>query len=132
MDEEGNWLSLDLRFLDYINPDELECAQWGLVNIDSSLDNTEINIPSDISIDSIYPNPFNPITTIDFSVSSSSSISINLYDINGHLVRNVAEGYYGAGNYSEIIDATHLTSGAYFVRLESDNYSITEKLMLIK
>ena len=132
MDEEGNWLSLDLRFLDYINPDELECAQWGLVNIDSSLDNTEINIPSDISIDSIYPNPFNPITTIDFSVSSSSSIVINLYDINGHLIQNITEGYYGAGNYSEIIDATNLTSGSYFVRLESDNYSITEKLMLIK
>ncbi|MDC0145018.1 T9SS type A sorting domain-containing protein [bacterium] len=132
MDEDGNWLSLDLRFLDYISPDELECAQWGLVNIDSSLDNSGINIPSDISIDNIYPNPFNPTTTINFSVSNSSSISINLYDINGHLVQNITEGYYGTGSYSKLIDGSRLTSGAYFIRLETDNYSITEKLMLIK
>jgi hypothetical protein len=132
IDEDGNWLSLDLRFLDSITPDDVECAQWSLVNIDSSLDNIDINIPSDISIDSIYPNPFNPITTIDFSVSNSSAISINLYDINGHLIHNITEGYYRAGNYSEIIDATNLTSGPYFVRLESNNYSITKKLMLIK
>ena len=111
---------------------DLMCMQFSFTVVDFELANSDINIPGDISIDNIYPNPFNPITTIDFLVSSSSSISINLYDINGHLVQNVKEGYYRAGNYSETIDGSSLTSGAYFIRLETDDYSITEKLMLVK
>ena len=136
VDGNGNWVGLDIQFQGPNMFDEysydLMCMQFSFTVVDFALENSEINIPYDISIDNIYPNPFNPTTTIDFSVSSSSSISINLYDINGHLVKNVKEGYYGAGNYSEIIDGSSLTSGAYFIRLETDDYSITEKLMLIK
>ena len=73
---------------------DLMCMQFSFTVVDFALANSDIYMPDNISIDNIYPNPFNPTTTIDFSVPSSSSISINLYDINGHLVKNVKEGYY--------------------------------------
>ena len=136
VDENGNWLGLNMQFqgpnmFDEYSYDPM-CMQFSFTVVEFLLQNSGVYIPSDISIDNIYPNPFNPTTTIDFSISNSSSISINLYDINGHLVQNVKEGYYGAGNYSETINGSSLTSGAYFIRLETNDYSITEKLMLVK
>ena len=100
--------------------------------ISTSLDIDNILLAEDYELKNAYPNPFNPITTISFSIPQSELVSINIYDINGYLVQNVKEGYYGAGNYSESIDGSSLTSGAYFIRLETDDYSITEKLMLVK
>ena len=136
VDGNGNWLGIDIQFQ---GPDmfdeysyDLMCMQFSFTVVDFALENSEVNIPGDISIENIYPNPFNPTTSIDFSISVSSSISIDLYDINGHLVKNITEGYYGAGSYSKLIDGSDITSGAYFVRLETEGYSITQKLMLIK
>tara|TARA_B100001142_G_scaffold16348_1_gene15251 strand:- start:13144 stop:14814 length:1671 start_codon:yes stop_codon:yes gene_type:complete len=136
VDGNGNWLGIDIQFQ---GPDmfdeysyDLMCMQFSFTVVDFALENSEVNIPGDISIENIYPNPFNPTTSIDFSISVSNSISIDLYDINGHLVKNITEGYYGAGSYSKLIDGSDITSGAYFVRLETEGYSITQKLMLIK
>ena len=136
VDGNGNWLGIDIQFQ---GPDmfdeysyDLMCMQFSFTVVDFALENSEVNIPGDISIENIYPNPFNPTTSIDFSISVPSSISIDLYDINGHLVQNITEGYYGIGSYSKLIDGSDLTSGAYFVRLETEGYSITQKLMLIK
>ena len=136
VDGNGNWLGIDIQFQ---GPDmfdeysyDLMCMQFSFTVVDFVLENSEVNIPGDISIKNIYPNPFNPTTSIDFSISVPSSISIDLYDINGHLVKNITEGYYGVGSYSKLIDGSDITSGAYFVRLETEGYSITQKLMLIK
>ena len=137
MDEDGNWLSLDIRFLDYISPDELECAQWGLVNIDSSLDNSGINIPSDISIDNIYPNPFNPTTTIRYDLPEDSNVRISIYNLLGQEVKLLtnkfeAAGYrtirwHGKDKFNQDVSA-----GIYFLLMETSNFTSTRKLILLK
>ncbi|MDB4125684.1 T9SS type A sorting domain-containing protein [Candidatus Marinimicrobia bacterium] len=134
--EMGNLLTLNIQFETYEfledDLDEAICIEYGFENIDSQLENTNISIPSEIKIENVYPNPFNPVTTIDFSVSQPNHIDINIYDLNGKFVKSINSKQYAIGNYSETIDISGFTSGVYFVRLELENRFLTQKLMLLK
>ena len=133
--EMGNLLTLNIQFETYEFLDILDesiCIEYGFENIDSQLENTNISIPSEIKIENIYPNPFNPVTTIDFSVSQPNHIDINIYDLNGKFVKSINSKQYAIANYSDTIDISGFTSGVYFVRLELENRFLTQKLMLLK
>ncbi len=84
-----------------------------------------------------YPNPFNPITTIKFSLKNDSFVYLNVYDINGRLVKKIVNGFYKSGVYSVIWDGTNLfgqkvSSGIYFYTLKVNNYFSKKKLILLK
>lgn len=80
-----------------------------------------------------YPNPFNPVTTIQFSLPESSQINIQIFDVLGRVVSNLAEGTYSAGVHRVTWDAGRLSSGVYFYRLSSNGTNIlTEKMILLK
>ena len=79
-----------------------------------------------------YPNPFNPSTTISFQIKEFSDISINVYDINGRVVANLFDGFKSVGEYSINWNAGNIPSGTYFVNMNTNSFSSTQKLMLIK
>jgi hypothetical protein len=79
-----------------------------------------------------YPNPFNPATTIIFSVPKTSFITIKIYDILGREIKTLVNEEKSAGNYSVQFTGSNLSSGIYFYRLQSGNYSQTKKLILLK
>ena len=79
-----------------------------------------------------YPNPFNPNTTISFQIKELSDISINVYDINGRVVANLFDGFKSVGEYSINWNAGNIPSGTYFVNMNTNSFSSTQKLMLIK
>ncbi len=81
-----------------------------------------------------YPNPFNPETTIRFSVPSGSYVSLKVYNLLGSLVAVLFSGEKQEGIYSLSFNADEykLSSGVYFYRLESGNYSSTRKLLVLK
>ncbi|MBK6506301.1 MAG: T9SS type A sorting domain-containing protein [Ignavibacteria bacterium] len=79
-----------------------------------------------------YPNPFNPVTKIRFDLPRSSSVRILLYDITGKVVMNLVDEGLQAGSYETIFDASSLSSGLYFYRIETADFSNTKRLMLIK
>ena len=80
----------------------------------------------------IYPNPFNPSTTIEYTIPSSSRTSVVIYDLLGRNVTTLVDSFKNAGNYSVNWMANNVPSGVYFCRMESGNLFETKKMMLLK
>lgn len=79
-----------------------------------------------------YPNPFNPSTNISFNLPKNSFVSLKVFDIMGREVAKLVSQSMNAGNYSVEFDGSKLSSGVYFYKLESDNFSEVKKMSLIK
>ena len=79
-----------------------------------------------------FPNPFNPSTTIKFSVQKESFVSIKVYDIAGKEITTLVNERKAAGNYSMEYDASNLPSSIYFYRMQAGSFVSTKKLILIK
>lgn len=79
-----------------------------------------------------YPNPFNPKTSIRFSIASPGNVKLKLYDILGNQVEILIDEYKDKGKYNFELDASKLSNGIYFYRLETGSYSDTKKMVLIK
>lgn len=79
-----------------------------------------------------HPNPFNPITTIHYSLSKPGIMTLTLYDGLGRQVAVLAEGYQQVGDHEVTFNANGLSSGFYYYRLQTDNKILSRMLMLIK
>ncbi len=79
-----------------------------------------------------YPNPFNPTTKISFNVPKNSYVNLRVFDIMGREVDKLVSQNMTAGNYSVQFDGKNLSSGVYFYKLESENFSEVKKMSLIK
>ncbi len=95
------------------------------------------SIPQSISLFDAYPNPFNPITTISFSVAELSLLSIAIYDIEGKKVKLLESDLYSPGRHNLQWDGTgnngsKLPSGLYFVSVRSKEEIMSQKIMLLK
>lgn len=87
---------------------------------------------TDYKLFNAYPNPFNPATNISYELPGSSHVDLKVYDILGKEVATLVSGWQNAGRYTFRFDAANLPSGVYIYRLKTDNYSASQKLMLIK
>lgn len=83
-------------------------------------------------LDQNYPNPFNPATIIQFSIKNKSFASLKIYDILGNKVAVLIENFLEAGDHSIEFDASDLPSGIYMYRLQTDEISLTKKMILLK
>ena len=79
-----------------------------------------------------YPNPFNPSTTISFTMPEVAKASITIYNALGQKVMEVVNKEFSAGTHSVNIDASQLSSGMYFYKLQTNSFSKTMKMLLIK
>ncbi len=79
-----------------------------------------------------FPNPFNPVTTIRFNVPKKSEVTLTVYDAAGKKVRTLVNGFLNAGQHAVRFDGSDLASGVYFYRLSANNFSQTNKMLLIK
>lgn len=80
----------------------------------------------------VYPNPSNPNSVINYSLSETSLISIKIYDILGKELKQIVNEYQNKGNYSVLFDGAELSSGMYFCKILIQNYNgITAKTMKI-
>ena len=79
-----------------------------------------------------YPNPFNPKTTIKYSVPDRKHVHLSVFDAQGREIVNLVDEYKGPGNYQSVFDASGLTSGVYFYKLQSGSYSEVRKLLYMK
>jgi len=86
-----------------------------------------------LKLDSPYPNPFNPVTTIAYNIPMDmTKVNINVYDISGRLVEKLHNGLQSQGNHKITWNASMYASGIYFVKLQTNSNTITKKLILIK
>ena len=96
----------------------------------SNLDNT-ISI-NNFKLSNVYPNPFNPTTTISYDVSNLADIKISIYNMNGQVVEVLISKLHQPGTYNIIWSAEEYPSGFYFIELSSDEFLETKKITLIK
>ena len=80
----------------------------------------------------IYPNPFNPNTTIEYSLLKSSETSIDIYNILGEKIIRLVDGFKTAGSHKITWSAQNIVSGVYFCRIISGNYLETKKMVLLR
>ena len=97
-----------------------------------SLKNESIIIPKGYSISQNFPNPFNPVTTIDFSVPKYSMVTIKVFDILGREITTLINENKSPGNYSVDFNATNLSSGIYVYTMECDEFFYSRKMAILK
>ncbi|SVB35913.1 uncharacterized protein METZ01_LOCUS188767, partial [marine metagenome] len=89
-------------------------------------------IPSAYGISEVYPNPFNPVTSFEYTVPEDGMVQVAVFDINGRMVAELINGYITAGTYPVTWNASDLSSGIYMLHMISGDFSTLQKMMLIK
>jgi hypothetical protein len=88
--------------------------------------------PESFSLSQNFPNPFNPSTVINYSVSKDGFVSLKVYNNIGQQVAELMNGVQGAGEYNAVFNAAGLPSGIYFYKLEANGFTDTKKMILVK
>jgi hypothetical protein len=146
----GSTSGLGRRRTRYIvpNPDGSWPAEWsfteevflttGLLPFEqnpatsTAIDRIDGELPKKVALEANYPNPFNPVTTIEYSVNQLGPVKLQVFDLTGRLVATLVDGIQPASSYRATFDADHLASGVYVYRLQAAGTTITRKMVLVK
>lgn len=79
-----------------------------------------------------FPEPFNPSATICFTVSTTSRVTLEVFNIQGQKIRTIVDRVYQPGSHREIFDGSDLPSGLYFYTYTTQEHRITNKMLLLK
>ena len=96
------------------------------INVISSL------IPEKFDLQNNYPNPFNPSTIIRFDVARSQNVKISVFDITGRLTETLVNEGLQPGSYEATFSGSNYSSGIYYYKMETQDYVMTKKMLLIK
>jgi photosystem II stability/assembly factor-like uncharacterized protein len=91
-----------------------------------------VETPTEFSLHQNFPNPFNPVTQISFTLSQPRHVSLSLYDVMGREVALLLNRPMTSGQHEIPFDATGLSSGTYFYRLSAGGETATRKLLLLR
>jgi len=105
---------------------------YNMENLVTGLQSIGNNLPDKFNLSQNHPNPFNPATNIQFSIPKSSFVKLVVYDIQGRKVETLVNQQVNAGTYNADWNAARYSSGIYFYKLETDGYTETKKMMLVK
>jgi len=89
-------------------------------------------IQPNFSLSASYPNPFNPTTTIRFSLPRSAQVSVTIYNELGQQIAQLVDRKMAAGVYQTVWDASALAAGTYYCRMNAENFIATRKLTLVR
>lgn len=89
-------------------------------------------IPTEFSLQQNYPNPFNPTTRITFNLPKNSQVNLSVFNLLGEKVATIVNQELVAGIHAYNFDGSNLSSGVYFYKLDSEQVSLTKKMLLVK
>jgi hypothetical protein len=118
--------------------DELNYSTDGVIDLISDIQgrptvfNNNTLQPEKYSLAQNYPNPFNPSTTIEYSIPQNSFVSLKIYDMTGREISTLVSKQQETGTYIVDWNASKLSSGVYFYRLNAGNFTETKKMILAK
>jgi len=124
--QHGDSLQFTLPELDY----------WSMIVLESKGTASSIRpettaLPQDLILGHCYPNPFNPVTVIPFTLKSTASLTLTVINLKGEIVYH-NRGRYQSGTYTFPFDGSKLSSGLYIVNLSVPGQTVSEKLLLLK
>jgi hypothetical protein len=88
--------------------------------------------PGAFSLSGAYPNPFNPVTNFSYTMPEDGIVSVVVYDVSGRQVAELVNDHRSTGTYQVTWNANDLSSGVYMVHMISGDFSMMQKVMLIK
>lgn len=88
--------------------------------------------PAVFALAEAYPNPFNPSTTISFTLPESGVASLKVYDLTGSEIATLVDGLTSRGEHNVVFDGSQLSTGVYFYTLQFNGQSETQKMVLVK
>jgi hypothetical protein len=130
----GFYPRTDVRDIIYKSPN-LYAGIWGQGvwrTPITGIENISSVTPDKFSLHQNYPNPFNPVTNISFDISKSGNVKLIIYDISGKEIAVLLNDILTPGSYKINWDASGLSSGVYFYKLQSGDFSEIKKMTLIK
>lgn len=89
-------------------------------------------LPTAFALGNNYPNPFNPVTTIEYSVKKACHVVIRIYDIRGCEVTTLMDGYQQPGFYKINFRAGNMATGVYFYRMQTKEFTAVRKMVLLE
>jgi hypothetical protein len=92
----------------------------------------ELGLPKEFSLRQNYPNPFNPSTNIEFALPEQAVVSLKVYNLLGREISTLVSGKLNAGIHKIEFNASGLSTGLYFYRIQAGSFMQTKKMMLIK
>lgn len=137
----SDWTPMQVREAMMMTADRVDNPDnnygYGVIDVMAAIDYetssiNHNNIPDEFLILNVYPNPFNPTTTIRFSVEARHASLLQVFDITGRLVETIENDKLLPGEHAYTWDASGLSSGIYFVQLKTPSGSITQKITYLK
>ena len=98
----------------------------------SSITAPYANVPDNYSLMQNYPNPFNPATKIKFALKQASFTEMKVYDVTGREIKTLVSESLKPGEYEVSFNAVNLPSGVYFYRINTEQFTETRKMILVK
>ncbi len=92
----------------------------------------DVSAPLEFALDQNFPNPFNPTTSINFSLAEPTFVKLAIYNLLGEEVEVLKNEYMNAGSFNVTFDASSLPSGMYLYKVETAQFSSVRKMMLMK
>ncbi len=130
-DSVGTFKALVLITSDATNKITDTIVVIGVCQKVTSVDSRSI-VSGAFSLSQNYPNPFNPSTLISYQLPVNSHITMKVYDVIGREVATLVDEVKEAGSYEVKVDASRLSSGVYFYRMQAENYVEMKKMVLMK
>jgi parallel beta-helix repeat protein len=143
----GNGTSTDIKNYTFTDLKPLEGKNYyrlKQLDFDGSFEYSKIievdfNLPIKFSLEQNYPNPFNPITTIKYSIPAMISngegnlnVTLKVYDVLGNEIATLVNEVKPSGSYEVSFDASQISSGVYYYRINTGNIIETKKMVLLK
>ncbi|MBS1492552.1 MAG: T9SS type A sorting domain-containing protein [Bacteroidetes bacterium] len=91
-----------------------------------------VGVPNQYSLSQNYPNPFNPVTNIEFELPQNIYVELKVFDVTGREVSTIVSQALQSGYYKYSFDASSISSGSYFFRLNAGSFSAMKKMIVIK
>ncbi len=111
----------------WVVPDRVDIRQSGIATVQQTSSRER-----GYSLRQNFPNPFNPTTVISYRLPIAAQVTLRIYDVLGREVETLVNSHQHAGEYSVTLDAAHLSSGIYYYRLQTEGFTETKQLVLIK
>ena len=145
----GETVALNVKYIPYMvayssGTLELHTDDFATPRIDVELNGVSMPVSSDDNVNPVitelrgnYPNPFNPTTTIAYSVKESGPVQIDIYNLSGQKVRTLVNSNMSAGNHTVVWNgkdssSRSVGSGVYFFKMQAGKYTSTKKMIMMK
>lgn len=92
----------------------------------------EKSVPGTFQLSQNFPNPFNPVTMINYKIQIPCKVVLKVYDVMGREIRTMVDGFQSAGQYSVSFNAVNLPSGIYIYKLNAGSNTLVKKMILLK